>query len=55
MINEGYCGNQDSDADRDGGEVSPDVSQHATVLPNQEEDLQIQVRTHASEFNSECC
>lgn len=44
---EGYYGNQDSDTERDGGAVDPDVSKYATVLPDQKEDLQIQVQTHA--------
>lgn len=52
---EGFYGNQDSDAERDGREVDPDGSQHAAVLPDQEEDLQIQVQTQASKFNSGCC
>lgn len=43
---EGNYGNQDSNAERDGGAVDPDVSPHAAVLPDQEEDLQIQVQTH---------
>lgn len=41
----GYHGNQDGDAARAGGAVVPDVSQHATVLPDQEEDLHFQVQT----------
>lgn len=45
---EGYYGNQDSNAESDGGAVDPDVSQHAAVLPDQEEDLQIQVHTQGS-------
>lgn len=51
---EGNYGNQESDAERDGGAVDPDVSQHATVLPDQKEDLQIQVQMHAWEFNGGC-
>lgn len=51
---EGYYGNQDSEAERDGGAVDPDVSKYATVLPDQKEDLQIQVQTHAWEFNGGC-
>lgn len=31
---EGYYGNQDSNAERNGGAVDPDVSQHAAVLPD---------------------
>lgn len=44
-------GNQDGDAARAGGAVDPDVSQHATVLPDQEEDLHIQVQTHSADIS----
>lgn len=40
----GYHGNQDGDAARAGGAVIPDVSQHAAVLPDQEENLHFQVQ-----------
>lgn len=48
----GCChGNQDGDAARAGGAVDPDVSQHATVFPHQEEDLHVQVRTHPPDIS----
>ncbi len=45
-------GNQDGDATRAGGAVIQDVSQHATVLAYQEEDLYFQVQTYSADISS---
>lgn len=44
----GYHGHQDGDAAGAGGAVVPDVSQHAAVVPDQEEDLHFQVQNMLS-------